>query len=213
MSAHRNAPAFRLALTAGLAAVVVTAVVGCGTSKPSTQASGPATAATSAAPAPIPTEVSPPGDVPDNQTYVTFTATTSDYSLQIPEGWAKQVTGTVTSFTDKLNSVAIERAPTATAPTVASVKAKEVAALAASKSKFSLTSVRRFTRSGGSGIQVVYLTDSAPNSVTGAVIRDAVELYLFWKSGRQVAVTLTSPQGADNVDPWAKITGSYQWLK
>lgn len=215
MIAHRTAHPFRPALIAIIAggAVIIAALAGCASPAPTTKASGPASSASPAAPTPIPTEVSPPGDVPDNQAYVTFTATTGAFSVQIPAGWANQVSGGVTSFVDKLNSVALEQTASTSAPTVASVKSGEVAKLSASVSQFSLTSVTTFTRAGGSGVQVDYLKDSAPSSVTGAVVRDEVELYLFWKSGQQVAVTLTSPQGSDNVDPWKKVTGSFAWLK
>ena len=47
--------------------------------------------------------------------------------------------------------------------------------------------------------------------MTASTHRQAVEDYVFWKDGTQVDVTLTSPKGADNVDPWKKITDSFTW--
>jgi hypothetical protein len=157
--------------------------------------------------------VNPPGDVPDNQAYVTFTATDGSYSLLVPEGWARATSGAVTTFTDKLNSIAVEKSAVPNAPTVSSAKASLVPALSASEPKFSLQDVKSFSRPGGNGVLITYLKDSAPNKVTGSVVRDSVEQFLFWKGGSQVTVTLTSPQGADNVDPWNKVTRSFAWHK
>jgi hypothetical protein len=184
-------------LTVGLA--------GCGGAAPhATPASGST---------PHATEVNPSGDIPDNQAYVTFTAASGSYHLKVPEGWARSSSGVSTTFTDKLNSISVEQSAVASKPTVDSVKKSQVPALAASEHKFALSSVKTFTRSGGDGVVIAFLDDSAPNAVTGAVVRNAIEQYLFWKNGQQTAVTLSGPQGADNVDPWAKVTGSFAWLK
>ncbi|MDT4904221.1 MAG: hypothetical protein QOH52_2237, partial [Pseudonocardiales bacterium] len=39
----------------------------------------------------------------------------------------------------------------------------------------------------------------------------AVERYEFWKNGNEVVLTLAAPVGADNVDPWRKVTDSFAW--
>ena len=43
------------------------------------------------------------------------------------------------------------------------------------------------------------------------LIHDAVERYEFWKAGTEVVLTLSGPQGADNVDPWRIVTDSFGW--
>jgi hypothetical protein len=78
-------------------------------------------------------------------------------------------------------------------------------------SAFKLDKVAAFSRTGGSGIRITFLADSAPSAVTGKVVRDAVETYLFWKNGVLVSLSLSGPEKADNVDPWAKVSGSYRW--
>ena len=169
--------------------------------------------AQSAAPSPHITEVHPPGDIPDNQAYVMFTSSSGAFELKVPEGWSKSTSGSSTTFTDKLNSITIDQSSVASPPTVASARTKQVSALQASKPKFQLTDVTTFKRSGGSGVLVTYLDDSAPNTVTGSVVRQENQLFLFWKNGQQVALTLAAPQGADNVDPWNIVTKSFTWLK
>jgi hypothetical protein len=44
-------------------------------------------------------------------------------------------------------------------------------------------------------------------------VTEAVERYSFWRSGQEVVLTLSGPQGADNVDPWRKITDSVRWQR
>lgn len=176
-------------------------------------ASGLAACATPAqAPAPHSTEVSPSGDIPDNQAFVQFTAADGSFSLTVPEGWSQTSSGSAVSFTDKLNSITVDQAAVPTAPTVDSATKNEVAAVSATATNFSLTDVKPFTRAGGDGILITYLADSTVNSVTASAQQNQVEEYLFWKGGEQVTMTLASPKGADNVDPWAKVTGSFAWL-
>ncbi|MCU1443173.1 MAG: lipoprotein [Cryobacterium sp.] len=163
-------------------------------------------------PSPQATEVNPAGDIPDNQAYVGFTSQSGAYSLKVPEGWARTSTASSTSFTDKLNSITAVESANPVAPTVESVRNTDVAVLQGSKTKFELRDVTTFQRPGGNGILVTYRDDSAPNAVTGSVVREDVELYLFWKNGRQVALTLSAPQGSDNVDPWNIVTNSFRWL-
>jgi hypothetical protein len=165
----------------------------------------------SANPTPHPTEVNPPGDVPDNQAFVAFTPPSGLFTLTVPEGWARTSTSTGIVFTDKLNSVEVVETALKVAPTVATVTKIDVVALEGSLPKFSLGAVDSVARPAGTAIHVTYLSDSLPNDVTGTVVRDQVELFMFWKNGHQVAVTLTSPQGADNVDPWNVVTKSFSW--
>jgi hypothetical protein len=199
----RNRTAARFQST-GLAIIVsvglVAGLAACGAQAPTS------------APAPQSTELSPAGDIPDNQAYVTFTASSGAFSLQVPEGWARTSTGSSTTFTDKLNSIVAEQSTSATAPAVESVKQAEVPALTATRTKFALSDVKTFTRDGGSGVVISYLEDSPVNSVTGKVVREAVERYLFWKNGHQLAIILTAPKGSDNVDPWTRVTQSFRWL-
>ena len=46
---------------------------------------------------------------------------------------------------------------------------------------------------------------------TGKVTAQSVERYEFFRNGRTVTLTLAGPVGADNVDPWRRITDSFAW--
>ncbi|MDT4921763.1 MAG: hypothetical protein QOI15_2665, partial [Pseudonocardiales bacterium] len=63
----------------------------------------------------------------------------------------------------------------------------------------------------GTAVLVTYQDLSPVNPVTGKVTRRAVERYEFWRSGREVVLTLAAPVGSDNVDPWRKVTDGFAW--
>ncbi|MGJ4846643.1 hypothetical protein [Leifsonia sp. Le1] len=155
--------------------------------------------------------MNPSGDIPDNQAYVPFTPPAGLYTASVPEGWAQSSSGSATTFSDKLNSARFEQKSTPAAPSTATVTAEVVPALRFAHPGFTLTDVTPFARTGGSGVLVRYEADAPANAVTASTHRQAVEDYLFWKNGTQVDVSLTSPKGADNVDPWKKITDSFTW--
>jgi hypothetical protein len=207
----------QLATTLGLGSLIL-GLSACSSSPSTTAATSPAPPTSSKAthsatqPQPVQTENAPPGDIPDNQAFVTYTGKSGDYSVKIPEGWARTTTHGSVYFTDKLNSITVYQSSAASASTIASATKTDVATLKTSVPQFSLDKVSTFTRDGGSGILITYQADSAPDPVTNKVIRDAVERYTFWKKGQQVVLTLSGPVNADNVDPWALVSGSFRWL-
>ena len=186
------------------------------TSTPSPTAGGASApsppASTSARPArPHATEFNPPGDIPDNQVFTDYGVPAGRVHIRVPEGWARSRANGVTTFTDKYNSVAITVTSRGSAPTVATARSQDVATLRATVPAFHLGTVSRIRRQHSAAVLITYLTDSAPNPVTGKVVRDAVERYEFWSAGQEAVLTLTGPQGADNVDPWRTVSDSLTW--
>jgi hypothetical protein len=182
-----------------VAAAVAIAAGGCGGSK-------------SAAPVnPNATEVSPAGDIPDDQVYVPFSPAGADFSVKVPEGWSRTTTGGATTFTDKLNSVTVETVPAHAALTVRDAKATEVPKLSRATTGFSGAKVSAVTRHAGIAVRITYLADAPADPVTGKSHRDAVERYVFFHKAEDVVLTLRGPKGADNVDPWRIVSDSLQW--
>jgi hypothetical protein len=175
----------RLLVAAALAAAL--AVAGCGSSGSTSSSASKPAASTGK-------EKSPPGDIPDNQAYVTYRG--SGYSLKVPEGWARTGAAGAVTFTDKLNSVGIQL--------------QAAGAAARKPAGATLTTV---SRPAGRAARVTYVARSAPDPVTGRRITDAVERYVFTHGGRAVVLTLSGPKGADNVDPWKLITSSLRWTR
>lgn len=156
-------------------------------------------------------DVTPPGDIPDNQAFVAFASPGGQYSIKVPEGWARTDTGAVTSFTDKLNAIRVELKPSPAPPSVSSAQANDVPAIAAASRCFEAPKVATVQRHAGPAVLVTYRADSAADPVTGKVIHDDVEQYHFWRAGTEAVITLSSPQGSDNVDPWRTVTDSFAW--
>lgn len=158
-------------------------------------------------------EVNPPGDIPDNQAFVTYTVPSGRFSLKVPEGWARTGTGDSVTFTDKLNSIRLEPAAAASAPTVDSARSSEVPTIAAAAKSYEAGTVKQVTRTAGSAVLITYRADGEPDPVTGRRTRLDVERYEFWKDGSEVIVTLSAPKGADNVDPWRIVTNSFSFIR
>jgi len=155
--------------------------------------------------------VNTPGDIPDTQAFVPFSAPAGSWRLKIPEGWARRDEGGGVSFTDRLNTIRVEVVAAASPPTPASAQAAEVPAIAAQAPCFRPGTVDTVSRSAGQAVHITYRADAPPDPVTGKVVHDEVERYEFWRAGSEAVITLSSPQGSDNVDPWRIVTDSFAW--
>ncbi len=153
----------------------------------------------------------PPGDIPDNQAFVTYKAPA--YSIRVPEGWRSTAGGTALRFSDKYNSIDAAVSASAKAPTLDSVTRGELPRLARTVKGFAGAKVVVVRRKAGTALLITYRAASAPNPVTGKSITNEVERYEFWRAGKLVALTLAAPQGSDNVDPWKLVTGSFAWTR
>ncbi|MFI1094837.1 hypothetical protein [Streptomyces sp. NPDC020917] len=214
----------RTLLLPAAAVVVAAATAGCGSSggsaKPAGSTGAPVGTVTSAAsasagdgggPAPGTAESNPAGDIPDNQVYIDFRPANGGFTVKVPEGWARTGSGAVTVFTDKLNRITIAPVTASIAPTPGSVSSTVVPALRKSVPGFASPKVTTVSRKGGQVVLLTYQGDSAPDPVTGKVVRDAFERYAFHRGGHEVDLTLSGPVGADNVDPWRLVSDSFTW--
>jgi hypothetical protein len=75
-----------------------------------------------------------------------------------------------------------------------------------------LKNVSSVTLSAGQAILIEYQINSSPNRVTGKQYRLDVERFELFKGGTEGIVTLSSPVGADNVDPWRTVSESFAWV-
>jgi hypothetical protein len=182
------------------------------TTTPSTTTAPPTTEKPSVTPpSPAATESNPPGDIPDNQAFVTFSPAAGGFSVKVPEGWARSTAGVSTSFTDKLNHIQVQVTNSATPVTTQTVGSRLVPTLQRQVPRFAMGTVSEVSRPAGRVILVTYQGDSSPDPVTGKVVRDAFELYLFHQGSRELALTLSGPTNADNVDPWKIVSDSVRW--
>ncbi len=159
---------------------------------------------------PLAVEQSPPGDIPDNQAFVPYRST-AGFQVSVPEGWARTESGDTASFTDKLNVVSMTWAKAATAPTVASVRAQDAPNLQSRLPAFELEAVKQVKLPAGEAVLLTYRQNGEPNAVTGKAYRLDASRFVFFRNGTRVDLVLTSPAGADNVDPWRTISESFRW--
>jgi hypothetical protein len=191
----------------GLAVPIVVAALaaGCGGGSSGTSSGGSNTTTAKPETKPI------GGDIPDTQAYVPYSPPSGGYTVTVPEGWARTDSPTGATFTDNLNTIRLDATPAASPPDVNSVRTGEVSVLGAANPGFQLQAVATVQRPAGTAVLVTYLDDGPANAVTGKRDRQAVQRYEFWRNGNRVTLTLVSPVGADNVDPWRKVTGSFAW--
>ncbi|MEA2221261.1 MAG: hypothetical protein QOJ35_3887 [Solirubrobacteraceae bacterium] len=198
----------RIRSAAAGAAALAVGIAGCGgSSSPGASRGGSQTTTVD----PNAPEVSPAGDIPDNQAYVAYSPPGGGYSVKVPEGWARTASNGVTSFTDKLNRVQMQAVPARVALTARDARSTEVPKLARRVAGFKAGAVSTVTRHAGMAVRITYEASSPADPVTGRSHTDAVERYVFFHRGRDVVLTLSGPKGADNVDPWKIVTDSLRY--
>jgi hypothetical protein len=181
----------------------------------SARAAGPANTpagASSPAQAAVPAEKNPPGDIPDNLAFISYTNTAGRYRFTHPEGWAETTKASTVTFTDKLNGVQAMIGAATSAPTPVSARQQGVLALTHSQAAFELRDVTAVTVPAGRGVKIVYRRNSAPDAVTGRQYRDEVERFEVVSGGREVIMELFGPVGADNVDAYKTMITSLRLL-
>ncbi|WP_020576275.1 hypothetical protein [Actinopolymorpha alba] len=210
---------FAVALVTGTLSLVVAACggsphAGAPVASARTPSSGstPTNSPTSKGVDPNAPESNPAGDIPDDTVFVPFKAGSARWQVSVPQGWARTKVGAAVVFTDKLNSVRVEEKRVATAPTVKSAQATDIPAIQASESTVKIQTVGVTRRNAGQAVRITYTANSDPDPVTGKVVKDAVERYAFFHRGTEVILTLSGPDGADNVDPWRTVSDSLRWL-
>jgi hypothetical protein len=149
-----------------------------------------------------------PGDIPDTVAYVTYSNTGGRYQFKHPEGWAQTTRGSSVLFTDSYNGVAVDVSSAAKPPTSSFVPHSVIPRLRSSQTAFSLLGVAPIRLPAGPGYLIIYRRNSPPNPVTNKSVRQEVHLYVIYAHGRIVNMSLFGAVGADNVDPYAKMSQS-----
>ena len=129
----------------------------------------------------------------------------------MPEGWARQESGTRVVFSDKLHLFSVDVVCAANAPTVERATASDTAALSQSVQAFALVDVTAIDLPAGPAILVRYQMNSTPDDVTGKVYRLDVDRYEIYKDGRLAIIELAVPAGSDNVDVSNQVSRSFTW--
>lgn len=150
-------------------------------------------------------EKNPPGDIPDDQVFISYAAKGS-FSLQAPEGWARTDLTNGVRFADKYGIVAasIDKTPAAAA-------SGDVAALMQDAPGAKVTKTEEVKLAAGPALRISYLANSAANPVTGKKILLEHERYVITANGRTALLDFAAPAGADNIDQWRLMSNSFRW--
>jgi hypothetical protein len=154
-------------------------------------------------------EVNPPGDIPDNQLFILHNAP-EGFSLKVPEGWARQINQGETIFTDKYNIISAKVLPDPGAST-SQIKRDLVPQISASPRAPEVSRVTTMKVRGRDVVIASYTINSEPNSVTGKQIRLEAERVYYPAGDKVLQLTLSAPDGADNVDQWNLIVNSVRF--
>jgi hypothetical protein len=152
------------------------------------------------------------GDIPDHQAFVEYRPASAQYSIKVPEGWARAESGGTVTFTDKLHTITVALGTAAAAPDVAAGRA-ELSTLGTTAAGFTAGTVSALERPAGPVLLLTYRADAPADPVTGKVVNDDNERYEYWHGpSALLTVTLAGPHGADDVAPWRTVTDSVRWL-
>ena len=139
----------RTVLAALVGAAMVAVLSGCGiTTNP---AAGSSASQPSSSPTQQAAESNPPGDIPDNQAFVLYTAADHSFTMKYPEGWARTDSGADVMFSDKFNSITVASHNGFYQPTEDFARAVEVPEIAASTPGFAPGNDQHRTTAGGTG--------------------------------------------------------------
>ena len=158
---------------------------------------------------PVTPEVSPPGDIPDSQVFITYKSP-AGFSFKVPEGWARKDAGDTTSFQGKYDVLAATISPI-TQPLDVNYAKQTLAADVQRGRAVTLGKISLEKLPGGEAVRIAYSENSEPNAVTSKQIRMESERFYFAKDGKLVSLYLSAPLGSDNVDQWNLMSASFRW--
>lgn len=204
-------PKMSVLLLLGTGVIVGALLVGCGSGSSTSTPTQSPNGGSPSVPGAVEQEQNPPGDIPDNQVFVSYHSTAGGYALDVPEGWARTESGTNVKLVDKLNSISVEVTSQSAAPTVATAEANDVPALQTQVEAFEKVAVKAVDLPAGKAVLIRYRANSAPDAVTGKKVRLEIDRYELFKDGNVAAISLSAPAGSDNVDVWNQISKSFKW--
>ena len=149
------------------------------------------------------------GDVPDNAVFLTFRGGSPAFSIQYVEGWqvSQQADGVVIRDKDSSETVTIGPAQTDVSAFVSST---DLPALGAEHG-FKLVKQDTVKVGGAHYVHLVYHLPAPPDPVTGKQVPSTVDRYYVPGPNGLAVVSLSTPDGVDNVDAFRQMIESFKW--
>jgi hypothetical protein len=197
-----------------VAFMVVTGLIGCSkknaSSSNSTSSSAQQVSGNSQE-KPVTPEKNPPGDIPDNQIFVTYISSQGGYELEVPEGWARTENGRDVTFIYKLDGVSVSTTNTTQHPTSNDIRNNQAEQIKKTGGAVVINSIKDIQILKSPAVHMVYESNSDLDPVTNKRVRLENDVYYFYKNGSLVELRLWAPLGADNIDQWKRISNSFKW--
>ena len=149
------------------------------------------------------------GDVPDNAVFLTYADTTLGFSIEYVEGWQVTPMSDGVVIKDKDSSETIQIAPLP-ADIAACVTQSELPALQA-LADFALIGMDGVDVNGQMLTHLSYHLPSPPDPVTDKRVPSTVDRFYVPGPTGMAIVSLSTPDGVDNVDAFRQMIESLSW--
>ena len=149
------------------------------------------------------------GDIPDNAVFLTYRGANPAFTIQYVEGWqvSQQPDGVVVRDKDSSETVSIAARQADVRGYVTSTDLPALEAL----SGFKLVSQNVVKVGGSNDIHLVYHLPAPPDPVTGKQVPSTVDRYYVPGPTGLAIVSLSTPDGVDNVDAFREMIESFRW--
>ncbi len=149
------------------------------------------------------------GDVPDNAKFVTYEQAGLGFDIQYVEGWqvTTQADGVVIRDKDSSETIAIVDLPADLGTWISSTDLPTLQAQAG----FKLVKQDTVKVGAATYAHLVYHILSSADPVTGKQIPSTVDRYYVPGPSRLAVVSLSTPDGVDNVDAFRQMIESFKW--
>jgi hypothetical protein len=149
------------------------------------------------------------GDIPDNAVFLTYHGSTPVFSIQYVEGWqvSRQPDGVVIRDKDSSETIAIVAPQTDVPGYVASTDLPSLQA----QTGFNLMKQDTVKVGGSSYLHLAYHLPAPPDPVTGKRVPSTVDRYYVPGPNGLAIVSLSTPDGVDNVDAFRQMIQSFRW--
>jgi hypothetical protein len=149
------------------------------------------------------------GDVPDDAIFLTYADPTHGFSIQYVEGWHVRPVADGVEIRDKDSAETVS--VVAGAQDAATyVRETELPALQA-KSGFRLGGQDQVQVGDRGLVHLTYHLPAPPDPVTGKSVPSTVDRYYVPGPAGLAVVTLSTPDGVDNVDAFRQMIESFAW--
>ena len=149
------------------------------------------------------------GDVPDNAVFLRYQQASRRFSIQYVEGWqvTTQPDGVLIHDKDSSESVSVVPLPSEVSSYISSTDLPALQGQAG----FKLVKQDSVKVSGSTYHHLVYHILSPADPVTGKQVPSTVDRYYVPGTSQLAIVSLSTPDGVDNVDAFRQMIVSFKW--